>query len=227
MLFLTFHGPERFRAAAGAHAAHDDGGHDDHGHGGTPRESPAVVTLPLIALAIPSVLIGAFTVGPVLFGSYFGHSIFVLTGNDVVGTLGEDFGGAVQFALHGLFKLPFLLALAGAATAWACFLRRPEWADAAVRTFGWLYRTLTHKYYFDWFNEQVLAALTRLIGVGLWKGGDEALIDGAMVNGSAATVGWVGSLLRRVQSGYLYSYAFWMMIGLAVLLGWFLAHARY
>ncbi len=227
MLFLTFHGPERFRAAAGAHAPHDDGGHDDHGHGGTPRESPAVVTLPLIALAIPSVLIGAFTVGPVLFGSYFGHSIFVLTGNDVVGMLGKDFGGAVQFALHGLFKLPFLLALAGAATAWACFLRRPEWADAAVRTFGWLYRTLTHKYYFDWFNEQVLAALTRLIGVGLWKGGDEALIDGAMVNGSAATVGWVGSLLRRVQSGYLYSYAFWMMIGLAVLLGWFLAHARY
>jgi NADH-quinone oxidoreductase subunit L len=233
MLFLTFHGPERFRAAPDAHAAHDHAAHDhaahdqDHGHGGTPRESPAVVTLPLVALAIPSVLIGALTVGPVLFGGYFGHSIFVLSGNDVVGRLGEDFGGAVQFALHGLFKLPFLLALAGAATAWACFLRRPEWADAAVRTFGWLYRTLTHKYYFDWFNEQVLAALTRLIGVGLWRGGDEALIDGAMVNGSAATVGWVGSLLRRVQSGFLYSYAFWMMIGLAVLLGWFLAHTRY
>ena len=101
------------------------------------------------------------------------------------------------------------------------------WADDAVRIFGWLYRTLTHKYYFDWFNERILAALTRLIGVGLWKGGDELLIDGAMVNGSAATVGWAGSLLRRVQSGYLYSYAFWMMIGLAVLLGWFLAHARY
>ncbi len=240
MLFLTFHGPERFRAASSAHAArsgHTDDGHahdgHDHGHGATPRESPLVVTLPLIGLAIPSVLIGALTVGPVLFGGYFGHSIFVLPANNVIGVLGEDFGGAVQFALHGLFKLPFLLALAGAVTAWACFLWRPMWADVAVRVrvSGWLYRVLTHKYYFDWFNEQVLAALARLIGVGLWKGGDEALIDGAMVNGSAATVGWTGSLLRRIQSGYLYSYAFWMMIGLAVLLawflGWFLAHAHY
>src|SRR2546430_17664116 len=98
------------------------------------------------------------------------------------------------------------------------------WADTAVRSFGWLYRTLTHKYYFDWFNERILAALTRLIGVGLWKGGDELLIDGAMVNGSAATGGWAGSLLRRRQRGYLYSYAFWMRICLVVPLGWFLAN---
>jgi len=231
MLFLTFHGPERFRAAAGPHASHDGGpaadGHAQGGHGGTPRESPVVVTGPLIALAIPSTLIGAVTVGPVLFGDYFGPSIFVLTRNNVIGTLAADFGGPLQFALHGLAAPPFWLALTGALTAWACFLWRPMWADTAVRSFGWLYRTLTHKYYFDWFNERILAALTRLIGVGLWRGGDEVLIDGAMVNGSAATVGWAGSLLRRVQSGYLYSYAFWMMIGLAVLLGWFLAHARY
>src|SRR5205085_853820 len=163
----------------------------------------------------------------VLFGGYFGSSIFVLRANNVVGRLAAGFGGPVPFALHGLAAPPFWLALAGAVTAWACFLWRPVWADDAVRSCGWLYRTLTHKYYFDWFNERILAALTRLIGVGLWKGGDELLIDGAMVNGSAATVGWAGSLLRRVQSGYLYSYAFWMMIGLAVLLGWFLAHARY
>ena len=236
MLFLTFHGPERFRAAAPPPAAHDGGPaadepaddrHDDRAHGGAPHESPAVVTAPLIALAIPSILIGAFTVGPVLFGGYFGASIFVLSANNVVGRLAAGFGGPVQFALHGLAAPPFWLALAGAVTAWACFLWRPVWADDAVRIFGWLYRTLTHKYYFDWFNERILAALTRLIGVGLWKGGDELLIDGALVNGSAATVGWAGSLLRRVQSGYLYSYAFWMMIGLAVLLGWFLAHARY
>ena len=245
MLFLTFHGPERFRQAAHADEPHGDAAHAigsdeptqvlddhaDHGHGATPRESPLVVTLPLIALAIPSVLIGALTVGTVLFGDYFGGSIFVLSGNNVVGTLAADFGGPVRFALHGLFKLPFLLALAGAGTAWACFLWRPTLADAVRRRLSWLYRVLTHKYYFDWFNEQVLAALARLIGVGLWKGGDEALIDGAMVNGSAATVGRTGSLLRRIQSGYLYSYAFWMMIGLAVLLawflGWFLAHAHY
>jgi NADH-quinone oxidoreductase subunit L len=228
MLFLTFHGPERFRQAAHADEPHADAGHAiaDHGHGGTPHESPAVVTVPLIALAVPSILIGALTVAPVLFGDYFGSSILVLGRNNVLGAIGEGFGGPVRFALHGLFKPPFWFAAAGALTAWAFFLRRPEWADLAVERARWLYRVLTEKYYFDWFNERVLAALARLIGVGLWKGGDEALIDGALVNGSAATVGWFGSVVRRVQSGYLYSYAFWMMIGLALLLAYFLAHAR-
>jgi len=228
MLFLTFHGPERFRQAAHADERDADAGHAiaDHGHGGTPHESPAVVTVPLIALAVPSILIGALTVAPVLFGDYFGSSILVLGRNNVLGAIGEGFGGPVRFALHGLFKPPFWFAAAGVLTAWAFFLRRPEWADLAVERARWLYRLLTEKYYFDWFNERILAALARLIGVGLWKGGDEALIDGALVNGSAATVGWFGSVVRRVQSGYLYSYAFWMMIGLALLLAYFLAHAR-
>ena len=128
--------------------------------------------------------------------------------------------------LHGFASLPFALALAGVVTAWVFFLWRPQLADAAARRFAWLRRLLTHKYYFDWFNEHVVAALTRGIGVALWKGGDQVLIDGALVNGTAHTVGWFGGIVRRVQSGYLYSYAFWMMIGLAVLLGWFLAHAN-
>jgi NADH-quinone oxidoreductase subunit L len=244
MLFLTFHGPERFRQAAHADEPHRDAGHAigpdeptevldhgqapgaDHGHGGTPHESPAVVTVPLIALAIPSILIGALTAAPVLFGDYFGSSILVLGRNNVLGAIGEEFGGPVRFALHGLFKPPFWFAAAGALTAWAFFLRRPLWADLAAERARWLYRVLTEKYYFDWFNERVLAALARLVGVGLWKGGDEALIDGAMVNGSAATVSWFGSVVRRVQSGYLYSYAFWMMIGLALMLAYFLAHVR-
>ncbi|MDE2136288.1 MAG: NADH-quinone oxidoreductase subunit L, partial [Gammaproteobacteria bacterium] len=217
MLFMTFHGPERFREPAHGHAG-------DHGHGGDPHESPWVVTLPLIALAIPSVLIGALTVAPVLFGSYFGHAIFVLPANDVVGKVGEDFGGAVAFALHGLVSAPFWFAAAGVATAWYFFLKRPELADATAQRFRLLYRILVNKYYFDWFNEKVLAALARALGQGLWKGGDQGLIDGAMVNGTAESVGWFGSVLRRVQSGYLYSYAFWMVIGLAVLLGWYLTH---
>jgi len=230
MLFLTFHGPERFHAAADP--ARGEGApraraHDDHGHAGAPHESPAVVTLPLIALAIPSVLIGALTVGPVLFGDYFGAAIFVRTENNVIGALGRDFDGPLRFALHGLLAPPFWLALGGVATAWACYLRYPAWAAAWARRLRWLYRVLTQKYYFDWFNEQVLAPLARLIGMGLWKGGDEGLIDGAMVNGSAAGVGWFGGVLRRVQSGYLYSYAFWMVIGLAVLLGWFLMRVSY
>jgi NADH-quinone oxidoreductase subunit L len=224
MLFLTFHGPERFRDSR--HDQHDD--HDDahatEGHGGDPKESPWVVTVPLIALAIPSVLIGAVTVAAVLFGSYFGPSILVLHTNDVVAKIGEDFGGPVSFALHGLLKPPFWFAAAGVATAWLFFLKKPQLADEAARRYHWLYRILTEKYYFDWFNEKVLAALTRGIGVGLWKGGDEGLIDGAMVNGTAAGVGWFGGIVRRVQSGYLYSYAFWMVIGLVVLLGWFLSH---
>ncbi|HEX4648345.1 MAG TPA: NADH-quinone oxidoreductase subunit L [Steroidobacteraceae bacterium] len=240
MLFLTFHGPERFRDAADADHAADTQplgvdepttvlkhGVEAHGHGADPHETPAVVTAPLIALAIPSILIGALTVGTVLFGDYFGRSIFVLPADNVIGAIGEEFGGAVSFALHGLVKAPFWLALAGALTAWVFFLRRPQWADAAAQRLRWLYVALTEKYWFDWFNERVLAALARGVGVGLWKGGDERLIDGAMVNGSAATVGWLGSVMRRVQSGYLYSYAFWMMIGLALLLGWFLAHTRY
>jgi NADH-quinone oxidoreductase subunit L len=225
LLFMTFHGPERFREAAHAGDPGHDPGHDGGGgHGGDPKESPWVVTVPLIALAIPSVLIGAFTVAPVLFGSYFGHSIFVLPANDVTARVGEEFGGAVSFALHGLVKPPFWFAAAGAATAWLFFLKKPELADEAARRLRLAYRILSEKYYFDWFNENVLAVLTRGVGVGLWKGGDQGLIDGAMVNGTAEGVGWFGGVLRRVQSGYLYSYAFWMVIGLAVLLGWYLTH---
>ncbi|MDB6090724.1 MAG: nuoL, partial [Gammaproteobacteria bacterium] len=267
MIFMTFHGPERFRhvhghassgktvaheeedekpsahgaqpaqlhgrAAAHApalagrhdtvHATADGSGHgDDHAHGGTPHESPAVVTIPLIALAIPSLLIGFVTVGSVLFGNYFGDSIQVLEHNNVVAEIGREFHGPLEFALHGFVSLPFWFALAGVVTAWAFFLWKPSLANRVAQSFSWLRKLLIEKYYFDWFNQNVIAALTRLIGTGLWKGGDQALIDGALVNGSAATVRWFGSVLRRVQSGYLYSYAFWMVIGLAVMLGWFL-----
>ena len=161
-----------------------------------------------------------------LFGSYFGSAIFVLPGNNVVAKVGEEFGGLMSAALHGFAAPPFWLALAGVVTAWVFFLWRPQLADAAERRFGWLKSLLDHKYYFDWFNENVIAPLTRGIGLVLWKGGDQVLIDGALVNGTAATVGWFGSIVRRVQSGYLYSYAFWMMIGLALMLGWFLFQAH-
>jgi NADH-quinone oxidoreductase subunit L len=239
LLFLTFHGPERFRAAAHADGTHPDPAdepthpillgpdehHESQAHGGDPHESPAVVWLPLVALAIPSVIIGALTVGPVLFGSYFGNSIFVLPRNNVIGALGAEFAGPMRSALHGLLALPFWFALAGVVTAWTCFLYRPALAEAIAQRWRWLQTLLIQKYYFDWFNENVIAPLTRGIGLGLWKGGDQGLIDGVMVNGTADAVGRFGGLMRRVQSGYLYSYAFWMMIGLAVLLGWFLTHA--
>ncbi|MFZ0549216.1 MAG: NADH-quinone oxidoreductase subunit L [Steroidobacteraceae bacterium] len=221
LLFMTFHGEERFRHVEAAHDHHDEHG-DEHGHHAVePHESPWVVTVPLIALAIPSVLIGYVTVGPVLFGSYFGHSIFVLPANDVIGEMARDFHGPAAFGLRGFLGAPFWLTVAGFLTAWVCF-RRPALADQAARTLGWLRRILIQKYFFDWLYENVVAAFMRGLGFGLWKVGDQGLIDGAMVNGSAEAIGWFGGVLRRVQSGYLYSYAFWIMIGLAALLGWFL-----
>ena len=267
MLFMTFHGAERFRhpervhssdsdqtvgheeaaseadaqgddfghagaaahgvafATAGGHGHADstrsgEHGHADHGH--EPHESPAVVTIPLIALAIPSVVVGFFTADAILFGGYFGSSIRVLAQNDVLRQLAPEFHGPLAAAVSGLAQPTFWVAAAGVLTAWVFFLWRPIWADVAARRVSLLYTILVNKYYFDWFNEHVVTALTRGIGTGLWKAGDQGLIDGALVNGSANTVGWFGGVLRRVQSGYLYAYAFWMVIGLAVLLGWFL-----
>jgi len=231
MIFLTFHGEERFRHPPATsqsdktvgheeEQAHDT--HESHGHGHEPHESPWVVTLPLIALAIPSALIGFFTVGSVLFGDYFRDAIFVLERNNVVGELAREFHGPVAFALHGFVSPPFLLAAAGVATAWACFLWRPQLSRRASRLFGPLKTLLVNKFYFDWFNEKILAPFVRGLSTVLWRGADQGLIDGALVNGTAATVGWVGSVMRLVQNGYLYSYAFWMVIGLAVLLGWVL-----
>jgi NADH-quinone oxidoreductase subunit L len=232
LLFMTFHGPERFRAAArdDTHAAGGQGSDSHHepdgahGEAHVPHESPWVVTVPLIALAIPSIVISWFTVRPLLFGDYFGRAIFVLPANDVVGKVGAEFGNVVSFALHAFAEPPVYLVLAGAITAWLFFLKNPTWADVAEQRAHGLYTLLVNKYYFDWFNEKVIAPLARGLGIGLWKGGDQVLIDGVLVNGSAEGIGWFGAVLRRVQNGYLYSYAFWMMIGLAVLLGYFLMH---
>jgi NADH-quinone oxidoreductase subunit L len=216
---------------AGAHGSHGAAGHDaahghDDAHHGPPRESPWVVTIPLIALAIPSLIIGFITIGPVLFGDFFGNAIHVAEQNDVIREIGEhDWHGAVQFALHGAMSLPFLLMVLGFITAWVFFYWKPSLANSVARTFSWLRTILINKYYFDWINENIIAAASRLLGRSLWRGGDMALIDGGLVNGTAASVGWFGSVMRNVQSGYLYSYAFWMIIGLAVMLGYFLWRA--
>ncbi len=224
MVFMTFHGAPRW--GQGDHRAHDDHGHDEHGHDahghGEPHESPWVVTLPLILLAVPSVLIGYFTVQPLLFGNYFGEAIQVLPRNDVVGELGSHFPGPLAFGLAAATHPPFWLALGGVVTAWYLFLRRPDLAASIGGKLAALRGVLDNKYYFDWFNEHVLAAGSRALGRLFWKAGDQAVIDGALVNGSAGLVSVLAGALRRVQTGHLYSYAFWMVIGLALLLGWFL-----
>ena len=206
MIFMTFHGAERLDHHAQEHF-HDVGWS---------------MKGPLVALAIPSLLIGFLTVGPLLFGGYFGPSIKVLTGNNVVAELGREFPGPWGFAARAALGLPLYLAIGGVLTAYYFVLLRPDLADSLIKRFGAVYRLLVNKYYFDWFNENVVAVCARGLGTVLWRGADQGLIDGAMVNGSAQSVGWFASVGRQLQSGYLYSYAFWLITGLVLLLGWFL-----
>jgi NADH-quinone oxidoreductase subunit L len=206
MIFMTFHGKERLDHHAQEHF--HDVGWDMKG--------------PLVALAIPSLVIGFIAIGPLLFGGYFGNSIMVLERNNVLEDLGREFRSAGYWTLHEFMDLALGLALAGVGSAWYFVLKRPDQAAMIRQRFSWLYRLLANKYYFDWFNEQVLARASRLLGTGLWRGGDEAAIDGLVVNGSANAIGWIAGVVRQIQSGFLYSYAFWMIVGLVVMLGWFL-----
>jgi NADH-quinone oxidoreductase subunit L len=178
------------------------------------------VTGPLIALAIPSVVIGWLTIGPVLFGEYFDGAIFNLEGQNPLEIVGEEFHGPAAFVTHGLTGVAVWLAAAGAAVAWFLYVKRPDIPARLLTQFGALHGVLMNKYYFDWFNENVLARATRGLGVGLWRVGDQTLIDGALVNGSARAVGLLAVVTRGLQSGYLYHYAFAMVIGLAALVGW-------
>jgi NADH-quinone oxidoreductase subunit L len=216
LVFFAFHGKERFREAS----AHDAHGHDAHGHHGPvePKESPWVVTVPLILLAIPSVIAGWAMVGPALFGGYFGGSIFIAPEHPAIARMAADFHGAMGMITHGLMTPPFWLALTGAVTAWYLYIVRPDLPAVIKEKSGVLARILEKKYGFDEFNEWFFAGGARLLGRGLWKGGDQTLIDGLAVNGSARVVGWVASIVRLFQSGYIYQYAFSMIIGVFVLL---------
>jgi NADH-quinone oxidoreductase subunit L len=218
MYFLVFHGEERFRHKPHP-GAHDH--HDDHGHAHEPHETPWVVWLPLVLLAVPSVVIGYLTIGPLLHGTFFADSIAVdAARHPAMKVLGEHFHGAAAMGLHALQTLPFWLALAGVAAAWWFYLKQPSIPAALARTFAPLYRILDNKYYMDWFNEHVLAAGARLLGTGLWKGGDVGFIDRVAIDGSAKAVGAIAGLTRLAQTGYLYWYALVMILGLFVLLTW-------
>jgi NADH-quinone oxidoreductase subunit L len=176
-----------------------------------------VVTVPLVLLAIPSICAGWF-IGPVLFGGYFGNAIVVAPAHDVLGELGKDFHGVLGMMGHALVTVPFWLAVAGIATAFYLYLVRPDLPAVIRAKAGVLYTILERKYGFDEFNDWFFAGGARLIGGGLWKGGDVAVIDGVLVNGTARLVGWFASVIRTLQSGYIYHYAFAMIIGILVLL---------
>ncbi|MBE2261268.1 MAG: NADH-quinone oxidoreductase subunit L [Burkholderiaceae bacterium] len=222
LYFLVFHGKERYDQNPDAH--HDDHHHDDHGHGhdAKPHESPWVVWLPLVLLAIPSVVIGAMTLMPMLFGDFFKGVIFVDgTHHHAMAELAEEIHGWLPMALHGFTALPFWLALSGVALSYYMYMINPALPAAIQRMAQPIYKLLDNKYYLDWFNENVLARGARMLGTGLWQGGDRALIDGAVVNGSWKLVGWVSGVVRWLQSGYLYHYALVMILGVFVLMTYF------
>ncbi|MBI1990149.1 MAG: NADH-quinone oxidoreductase subunit L, partial [Betaproteobacteria bacterium] len=221
LLFMTFHGAERFghHADAEGHGAHDT--HDAHGHGASrhspPHESPAVVTVPLILLAIPSVCAG-WLIGPVLFGGYFGGSIAVAPGHDVLAKMAGEFHGVIAMVQHAFGTLPFWLAAGGIATAAYLYLMRPDLPQVIAGRLPAFYTALDRKYWFDELYSWLFAGGARALGTGLWQRGDVGIIDGWFVNGSARVVGWSAGVIRRVQSGYIYHYAFAMIIGLLLLL---------
>ena len=218
MYFLVFHGKERFDQNPDAH--HDDHhGHDEH-H--APHESPWVVTLPLVLLAIPSVLIGFFTIEPMLFGDFFKDAITVNHEiHHAMSDLGEEFHGAWVMAEHAFSSLPFFLALAGVVLSFYMYMINPALPAAIERMFKPVHTLLVNKYYLDAFNEHILARGTRLLATGLWRGGDQTVIDGWLVNGSWRLVGRVSQVARRLQTGYLYHYALLMILGMFGLITWF------
>ncbi|RZI86344.1 MAG: NADH-quinone oxidoreductase subunit L [Rubrivivax sp.] len=230
MYFLVFHGKEHFhhKPFPGEHDHHDDDhahdahGHGDHHHAHTPHESPWVVTLPLALLAIPSALIGYLTIKPMLFGDFLKSAIVVNHElHPAMEELAHEFHDATAMAVHGFTSLPFWLALGGVVTAFVFYMVAPQIPAMFAKVLRPLIVIGENKYFLDWFNENILAAGARLLGRGLWKVGDEAIIDGLAVNGSAKMVGLISSLVRLFQTGYLYHYALVMILGVFALMTWF------
>ncbi len=196
LVFMTFHGQERMDAETKSHL----------------HESPWVVTLPLVLLAIPSVVAG-WLIGPVLFGGYFGSAIQILPEHPALEEMTTGFHGVLGFIGHGLKSLPFWLAAGGAVLAWYLYTVRTDLPKKIAMALGPVYALIEAKYGFDELYSRVFGAGARVIGAGLWKGGDQRLIDGLLVNGSARLVGWFSGVVRLVQSGFIYWYAFMMIFG--------------
>jgi NADH-quinone oxidoreductase subunit L len=229
MYFLVFHGKERYDQnpeahGASSHDSHHDHhhGHDDHGHDHGPHESPWVVTVPLILLAIPSVVIGYMTIDAMLFGEFFKDAIFVdADKHHVMHELADAFHGPVAMAVHAVSSAPFWLALSGVVVSWYMYLINPAVPAFFARVLRPLIVVLENKYFLDWINENILARGARMLGTGLWQVGDRTLIDGLLVNGSWKVVGWVAGVVRWFQSGYLYHYALVMILGVFMLMTYF------
>ncbi len=207
-VFLTFHGKERLSPDLKEHV----------------QESPWVVLLPLIGLAVPSMIVGGIFIGPMLFHTpnLLGSSIFVLKQHNVLMHLAEEYHGAIAMSLKAAHTLPFWLSIAGIISAWIFNLERPELAEKLKQRFAWAYAIMVKKYGFDDFNQLVLVQGCRRLGELFYGIGDIIMIDGLFVNGSGKFVRWFASVARYMQTGYLYHYALAMVLGLLVFMGWFL-----
>ncbi len=206
MFFLVFHGKERMDSHTREHL----------------HESSKVVTVPLMLLAVPSIFIGMIAIEPFLFGDFFAKELFVLPEHDVLARVGEYYSGVMGFMLHGIMAIPFWMALAGVLSAWFLYMKRPDLPAQIKQRFQAVYNILDKNYGFDTFNDRFFAAGSRGIGKLFWKTGDEKGIDGIMVNGTARAIGWVSGKVRNLQTGYLFHYAFAMIVGLMLLLSWYL-----
>jgi NADH-quinone oxidoreductase subunit L len=231
MYFLVFHGKEKWREVK-HHDAHHDDAHDDHDHhhGLSPTDDPHepgwVVKLPLILLAIPSLLIGYLAIEPMLYGDFFKGVIFVNTEahpamHELAHHWHNIFHSAAGMAIHGFMTLPFALAASGVFVAWFFYMKRPDIPAAIQKRFALINSILENKYGFDSFNDRFFAAGSRFIGNKLWQIGDVKLIDGVMVNGTANLIGKLSTIVRKLQSGLIYHYAFAMIIGVFLMLTFF------
>ncbi len=202
LFFMTFHGEERMDKETWMHL----------------HEAPAVVTVPLVVLAIPSLILGVFLIGPMLFGDYFGSTIYVAAEHNVLAEIAENYHGVFLFTLHAFKHPPVYLAFAGILVAWLCYIKFPNLPEKLVSRIGIIHKVLLNKYGFDDFNQAVFAKGSTGLGKGLWKVGDVSLIDGLLVNGTAQSVRIISGIIRQVQTGYLYHYAFAIILGLLALI---------
>ena len=221
LYFMVFHGKEKWREAK--HDHHDDD-HDHHhglGPNDNPHESPWVVTLPLVLLAIPSVLVGLWVIEPMLYGDFFKDAIFVNTeAHPAMAVMKEEFHGVLGMVTHSVQTPVLWLAIAGVFTAWFFYMKAPHIPAKIAASVKPIYKVLDNKYYLDDIYYNVFAKGSRALGQFFWKVGDTFLIDNVLVNGSAKAVGALAGVVRRMQTGFIYTYATVMVLGVLVLLLW-------
>lgn len=217
--FMVFHGEEKWRSLP-QHHGHDEGHHHGLSKDDNPHESPWVVTLPLIVLAVPSVIIGYITIEPLLYGDFFKDVIYINhEAHPTMHMMAEEFHGPLAMVAHSLHTPVLYLAIAGVLTAWVLYVKAPHLPAKIASAFSPIYKLLDNKYFLDVIYYNVFAKGSRALGNFFWKVGDIAIIDNGIVNNSAKLVGAVAAQVRKMQTGFIYTYAAAMVFGVLILIG--------